>query len=255
MLQLDEGQIARTPGMRAIWPSSPMITEVMMAIENQEMAVEKETGRIEAFSDGVFAVAITLLVFNLKAPQLSAPLPGENPTLALGMALLKQWPSYLTFVTSFATILIMWTGHHSIFKLIYRSDTPFVFANGFLLLLVTVVPFPTSLVAQYLIGPYAAMACAAYAGIFVVINIAYYLLWWSAARDRHLLYPHVAPEVIKARTRNILFGPPVYLIATVLAFWYPYVSIGICSLLWIFWAFAFYERKPRRKADEQDKFL
>lgn len=223
-----------------------------MAIENQETAVEKETGRIEAFSDGVFAVAITLLVFNLKVPQLSAPLPGENPTLALGLALLKQWPSYLTFVTSFATILIMWAGHHSIFKLIYRSDTPFVFANGFLLLLVTVVPFPTSLVAQYLIGPYAAMACAAYAGIFVVINLAYYLLWWVAARDRHLLYPGVSPALVRARTRNILFGAPVYIVATVLAFWYPYVSIGICSLLWIFWAFAFYERKPRQKTDGQD---
>src|SRR5579872_4013651 len=176
----------------------------MMAIDKQEAAIEKETGRIESFSDGVFAVAITLLVFNLKVPQLSAPLPGENPTIALGLALLKQWPSYLTFVTSFATILIMWASHHGIFKLIYKSDTPFVFANGFLLLLVTVVPFPTSLVAQYLTGPYAAMACAAYAGIFVVINIAYNLLWWTAARDRHLLYPTVTPALVKMHSRNIL---------------------------------------------------
>jgi len=223
-----------------------------MAIEKQEAAIEKETGRIESFSDGVFAVAITLLVFNLRVPQLSAPLPGENPTLVLGLALLKQWPSYLTFVTSFATILIMWAGHHATFKLVYRSDTPFLFANGFLLLLVTVVPFPTSLVAQYLIGPYAAMACAAYAGIFFVINIAYYLLWWSAARDRHLLYPSVAPELVKIRSRNTFVGLPLYLIATALAFWYPYLSLGICSLLWIFWAFAFYERKPRQKTGEQD---
>jgi len=58
----------------------------------------------------------------------------------------------------------MWAGHHGTFKLVYKSDTPFLFANGFLLLLVTVVPFPTSLVAQYLIEPYASMACAAYAG-------------------------------------------------------------------------------------------
>ena len=229
-----------------------MLWSVITAIEKQDTAIAKETGRIESFSDGVFAVAITLLVFNLRVPQLAAPLPGENPTLVLGLALLKQWPSYLTFVTSFATILIMWAGHHGTFKLVHKSDTPFLFANGFLLLLVTVVPFPTSLVAQYLIEPYASMACAAYAGIFFVINIAYYLLWRSAARDRHLLYPSVSPELVKVRSRNILFGLPAYIIATALAFWSPYVSVGICSFLWVFWALTFYERKPRRPASEHD---
>jgi uncharacterized membrane protein len=99
----------------------------------------KETGRIEAFSDGVFAVAITLLVFDLKVPQISTG--GTNPVIDLGNALFKQWPSYLAFVTSFATILIMWVSHHSIFKMVYKSDSPFLFANGLLLMLVTVVRF------------------------------------------------------------------------------------------------------------------
>jgi len=101
----------------------------MIANEQQGAAVEKETGRIEAFSDGVFAVAITLLVFDLKVPQLPS---GGIPVTALGMVLLKEWPSYLAFVTSFATIFIMWGGHHHIFKLVYRSSTPFLFANGLL---------------------------------------------------------------------------------------------------------------------------
>ena len=207
-----------------------------MSSEQRTETVEKETGRLESFSDGVFAVAITLLVFDLQVPHLPA---GAISVTALGSALFKQWPSYLTFITSFATILIMWAGHHGLFKLVYKADTPFVFANGLLLLLVTVVPFPTSLVAQYLLTPAAALACAVYAGVFVVINIAYNLLWWSAARQRRLLYPAVTPGQVKRLTRNGLLGLPVYLLATLLAFWNPYVSLGLCSCLWIFWAIAY----------------
>jgi uncharacterized membrane protein len=212
-----------------------------MSSEQRAAAVEKETGRIESFSDGVFAVAITLLVFDLQVPHLPA---GAISVTALGTALFKQWPAYLTFITSFATILIMWVSHHGIFKLVSKSDTPFLFANGLLLLLVTVVPFPTSLVAQYLTTPAAALACAVYAGVFVVINVAYNLLWWAAARHRRLLHAGVTPVQVKRHTLNILFGFPVYLLATLLAFWNPYVSLGMCSCLWIFWAFTFYERSP-----------
>jgi len=212
-----------------------------MSSEQRAAAVEKETGRIESFSDGVFAVAITLLVFDLQVPHLPA---GAISVTALGTALFKQWPAYLTFITSFATILIMWASHHGIFKLVSKSDTPFLFANGLLLFLVTVVPFPTSLVAQYLTTPAAALACAVYAGVFVVINVAYNLLWWAASRHRRLLHAGVTPVQVKRRTRNILFGFPVYLLATLLAFWNPYVSLGMCSCLWIFWAFTFYERSP-----------
>jgi uncharacterized membrane protein len=212
-----------------------------MSSELRAGTVEKQTGRLESFSDGVFAVAITLLVFNLQVPHLPT---GAISVPALGSALFAQWPSYLTFMTSFATILIMWASHHRIFKLVYRADTPFLFANGLLLLLVTVVPFPTSLVAQYLSTPAAALVCAIYAGVFVVINVAYNLLWWTAARQRHLLYPTVTPRQVKRLTRHILLGLPVYGLATLLAFWNPYVSLGLCGCLWIFWAFTFYERSP-----------
>jgi len=212
---------------------------MMITNQKREAAVVKETGRIEAFSDGVFAVAITLLVFGLKVPPLS---PETFSVGGLALALFKEWPSYLIFITSFATILIMWQGHHNIFKLVHRSDSPFLFANGFLLLLVTLVPFPTSLVAQYLTTPAAAVTCAVYSGVFVVINVAYNLLWWSVAHRHRLLNPGVSPAQVKSLTRKILIGFPLYLLATLLAFWNPYVSLGICSGLWIFWAFSFYER-------------
>src|SRR5882672_2129896 len=94
-----------------------------------------ETGRIEAFSDGVFAIAITLLVLDLKVPR--ALQDGRTLASSLG----AMWPSYLAFVTSFATILIMWINHHRMFTLIGRADDRVMFYNGLLLLGVTVVPF------------------------------------------------------------------------------------------------------------------
>jgi uncharacterized membrane protein len=222
------------------------MSEEMLDATIEKETGRKETGRIEAFSDGVFAVAITLLVFNLKVPQIS--MGGTNPVTDLGKALYQQWPSYLAFVTSFATILIMWVSHHSIFKMVYKSDSPFLFANGLLLMLVTVVPFPTSLVSAYLTTPAAAMACAVYAGIFVLINIAYNLLWWTASHKRTLLNPDVSDAQVKILARNMYFGFPVYLLATLLAFINPYFTITICTIMWIYWTFTFFERSSTTMA-------
>ena len=216
------------------------MSEEMLDATIEKETGRKETGRIEAFSDGVFAVAITLLVFNLKVPQL--PAEDKYPVIDLGNALFNQWPSYLAFLTSFATILIMWVSHHSIFKMVYKSDSPFLFANGLLLMLVTVVPFPTSLVSEYLTTPAAAMACAVYAGIFVLINVAYNLLWWTASHKRTLLNQDVSDAQVKILARNMYFGFPVYLLATLLAFLNPYITIVICTMMWIYWTFTFFER-------------
>jgi uncharacterized membrane protein len=213
-----------------------------MIEEQQEAHGEKETSRLEAFSDGVFAVAITLLIFSLQVP----PLASIHTSKDLVGKLLLLWPSYLAFFISFATILIMWISHHSMFKLIDKSDTSFMFANGFLLLLVTIVPFPTQLVAIYLTTPAAGVACAIYAGLFMIINLAYNLLWWLAVHQYHLLKDHVSPVLIKIRSRNYALGVPCYLLALVLSFWNPAVSMGICSVLWLFWAFTTYERKPAK---------
>ncbi len=219
-----------------------------MFLEKRETENEKETGRLEAFSDGVFAVAITLLVFNLKVPQLSLnTVSGESLAQALFSS--SQWATYFTFFISFATVLIMWISHHSMFKLVQKSDTLFLFANGFLLLLVTVVPFPTELVGTYLTSPAATTACVVYAGLFMIINVAYNLLWWSATHHQ-LLFPNVSHALVKMRTRNYLLGFPGYLCAMVIGFWLPAVSIGICSVLWLFWAFTSYERVPARKPHE-----
>lgn len=198
--------------------------------------METETGRLQSFSDGVFAVAITLLVLNLAVPE------GKSTPEMLAGALASEWPSYLAFVTSFGTILIMWINHHTIVKLVRRADTLFVFANGFHLLHVTIVPFITALVARYLTTPAASTACAIYAGVFAVGNLVFNGLWRAGAHERRLLHPHVPQARVDWLTKSYLAGFPVYVMATALAFWNAYVSIALCCCLWVVWAITGYER-------------
>jgi uncharacterized membrane protein len=172
----------------------------------------KETGRVEAFSDGVFAIAITLLVLDIKVPR---ELPVD---VTLAMALLREWPSYLAFVTSFATILIMWINHHRIFTLIGRLDDRLLFYNGLLLLGVTVVPFPTALVAAYLGHSGQYVAAAVYNGTFIVIAVFFNLLWRSASTGRRLLHAHANASRVEAITASYRWGPAIYTFAFALAF-------------------------------------
>ncbi len=171
-----------------------------------------ETSRIEAFSDGVFAIAMTLLVLDLKVPH---DLP-DGTTLAVALA--RQWPSYLAFVTSFATILIMWVNHHRIFTLIGRFDDRLLFYNGLLLLGVTVVPFPTGLVAEYLGHPGQYLAAAIYNGTFIVIALLFTLLWRTASTDGRLIHRSANADSVRAVTESYRWGPAIYGIAFALAF-------------------------------------
>ncbi len=190
-----------------------------------------KTARVEAFSDAVFAIAITLLALELRVPRLSR----EPSSLELGYALLQNWPSYLAFVTSFASILIMWINHHAIFKLLRRVNNPFFFANGFLLMLVTAVPFPTALVAEFMDTGAAKAACLVYAGIFVLISLAYNALWWVATRHKDLLSPEADGALVATITRNYRWGLPLYLAAALAALWSPVLCLLICTGLWVFW--------------------
>jgi uncharacterized membrane protein len=191
---------------------------------------ERETSRVEAFSDGVFAIAITLLVLDLKVPR------GPEP---LARQLLDQWPTYAAFLTSFGTIGIMWLNHHRLFSLMHRVDHLLLVLNGLLLLGVTVTPFPTSLVADHIGHPGARLAAGVYSGIFVVIAIFFNALW------RYASSPRRAPSILKVRhdsdeVRAIhaqyRMGPIFYLLAFVLSFWSAMASVAVCAGLALFFA-------------------
>ncbi|MBC7541856.1 MAG: DUF1211 domain-containing protein [Candidatus Sericytochromatia bacterium] len=198
-----------------------------------------ETVRVEAFSDAVFAIAITLLGLELKVPHL-------NPVTAEGFwrGILALWPSYVAFVTSFATILIMWINHHGILKQTRRTDTAFMMANGLLLMLITAVPFSTACLANFLTTPAAQMAAGLYAGTFALINIAYLLLWLASAHHKRLLHAHISERHARRITRTLLAALPLYLMAMGVAVANPYASVVLCAALLPVWAVISYDYRP-----------
>lgn len=194
--------------------------------------MEKETLRIEGFSDGVFAIAVTLLVLDLHFPEEHSIQNGND----LLVFLKNQWPAFLAFILSFFSIFIMWVNHHKIFKQIYSRNSAIMFANGLILFLVSAVSYPTALLARYFDGEASSVVVALYTGIFVLINLAYNLLWFLATRNKKLLRPGITDAAIKKIHNNYLYGLPIYVIALILSFWIPAVSLLIILGLWIFWA-------------------
>jgi uncharacterized membrane protein len=191
----------------------------------------KETNRLEAFSDGVIAIAITLLVLEIKVPT---ELPEGTGLLN---ALARQWPSYLALVTSFTTILIMWINHHRMFTYIWRTDTVLLLLNGGLLLGITILPFTTALVAEYLQKPDAEVAAIVYNGNLIFTAIFFNLLWSYAAHKNRLLNPVADPAAVKALTSQYRYGIPAYVIIMLIALLNFPVSLGLSIVMAVFFAF------------------
>jgi uncharacterized membrane protein len=209
---------------------------------------DKETSRLEAFSDGVFAVAITLLVLNIK--------PLSDRALAKGgvdfwQELGRQLPTLLAFVTSFATIGIMWINHHRLFNRIKRTDTGLMLFNLLLLLVIVFIPYPTELVAQqYALNPAMHEAALLYSGTNVILAICFNLLWRYASYHNRLLGKDIDTRAVVAISRQYLGGPLLYLIAFGLAFISVPASIIFLLLLALF--FAIPPRKPRSLPSSND---
>ncbi|MEY8759020.1 TMEM175 family protein [Chryseobacterium tongliaoense] len=194
--------------------------------------MEKETVRIEGFSDAVFAIAVTLLVLDLHVPEKNLIKNGNDLLLFVK----NQWPEFLAFILSFFSIFIMWVNHHKIFKQIYSRNSAVMFANGLILFLVSTVSYPTALLARYFNGEASSVVVAMYTGIFVLINFAYNLLWFLASRNKKLLRPGITNAAIRKIRNNYLYGFPIYLIALLFSFRIPVVALIIILGLWVFWA-------------------
>jgi uncharacterized membrane protein len=168
-----------------------------------------ETARIEAFSDGVFAIAITLLILEIQVPP-------QTPHGDLRSALVDLWPSYLAFLASFMTIGVMWLNHHRLFTLINKKDDGLIAFNLLLLLGVTWLPFPTALLAEHLLGAHADQQVAAliYAGSFLALAIVFNVMWRYAVR-----VGIVNDEVNAAAiTKQYSLGPMLYAVLVAVGF-------------------------------------
>jgi len=201
----------------------------------------KDTARTEGFSDGVFSIAITLLILDLTVPRIHGATPGE-----LAVALRSEVYPLAVLALSFGTIFIMWVNHHRLFTRLHHVDARIMASNGFLLLLVTVCPFPTALAAEYLGQPAGNLAAGVYAAYFVVVNVAFNLLIESAARSRHGSRHGLDEVVIRRLRARLRFGFVAYVLAAIAAIWSAWVSIGICAGLWVFWAVDIFGAGPAR---------
>ena len=179
----------------------------------------------------MFAIAITLLVLELEVPQ-DNDLPGRLHT-----ELIDQWPMYLAFLASFANIGIIWLNHHRLFKQIRHVTQALILLNTLLLLGITVVPFPTAVIAENLRDPANARTAALfYSGWFVVISLAFYVLWRYAWRRTGLIAASTDPATLDAEYRQHRLGPLLYVLAWVAAWFDVRLSIGINLGLALFFA-------------------
>jgi len=185
-----------------------------------------DTNRLEAFSDGVFAIAITLLVLEIDVPP-----SGSD----LGRELLTLWPSYLAYVTSFIVIGAIWINHHAMFDHIVRADHTLLLLNTIHLMFIAFIPFPTAVLAQALHnGTNEQIATSFYGGTLTVIGILVNFMWYHAAHEHRLLSEDISPEEAKRNARRFLVGPVCYGIGTIVALFVPWLALSFYIALNVF---------------------
>ena len=187
-----------------------------------------ETSRAEAFSDGVFAIAITLLILAVGIEQALAE--GD-----LGRQLVDLWPAYIAYAVSFLTIGIMWVNHHSVFRQFARVDRPLLLLNILLLMLIAFVPFPTRVVAEHAKSADDRQAAALLYGTTMTITaILFFSVWYYGSR--RLLRPDADRREVSGITRSYLPGAPTYATATLIAFVSSTASLIMFGAIALFYA-------------------
>jgi uncharacterized membrane protein len=197
-----------------------------------------ETGRVEAFSDGVFAIAITLLILAV----------GIEQGIAHGTVkhqLLHLWPAYIAYAVSFLTVGIMWVNHHQIFRHFVRVDRTLLLLNILLLMCISFTPFPTRVVAQHATNDTDRTASAVLYGLTMTITaICFFAVWYYGSR--RLLRRDTDMREVSGITRSYLPGAPTYAFATAIAFVNSVVSLIMFGAIAIFYAISssFFGREP-----------
>jgi len=191
----------------------------------------RDTDRLEAFTDAIIAIAITLLVLDIKVPSSEV----NESNQALWHALGDIWPNYFGYALSFIVLGIMWVNHHQIFQYIARTNHTFLIINVFFLLCVSFLPFPTGLVAEYIGHEGEGTATIVYTGWFLMTAIFYNLIWRYPQRAG-LIDEAADPAAIAAINRVFSLGPPSYLIAFLVAFISPTAALIVMTILAILYA-------------------
>jgi len=180
------------------------------------------THRIEALADGVFAIVMTLLILEIKVPDL----PHATGSAGLTAAVLALWPKFLSYVISFVTLGVYWVAHHLHFHTIKRADRVLAWINILFLLAIGLVPFSTALLGEYYRVP---VAVAAYGANMMAVGLILQLHWWYATRGRRLVDPDLEEGFVRSVSHVILLGPAVYLVAMLLG----WISTTLALVLYL----------------------
>ncbi len=185
-----------------------------------------QTARLETFSDGVFAIAATLLILDVN-------LPPEHGSLVHGLAHL--WPSYAAYAVSFVTIGIMWINHHAVFALIDHADRTLLAISVVFLMVISFVPFPTRVLAEHLNDSQASTAAFFYGLTMTLMSIMYALLWFYAALGRRLIAAEADQRIVSGISRAFLPGIPSYALGMLSALISSWIAVSIFAALALFY--------------------
>ena len=203
------------------------------------MTESNPNSRLEALSDGVFAFAMTLLIVEIKIP----PRDTITSTTELWQSIQHLFPAFFAFLLSFSIILITWVNHHATLKLVNKSSPPFVYANGFLLLTIVLIPFPTALVGEYLLTDHASPAVVLYTGVDALQAVSWILLTRTALGPTLLTRDEKSTLAMRDRHRKGYFAFVLYAGCTIVAFWFPLTMAILITAIWSFWLFVSVERR------------
>ncbi|MEI6681341.1 MAG: TMEM175 family protein [Bacteroidota bacterium] len=199
--------------------------------------MERKTARLEAFSDGIFSVAITLLAIEIG---ISGYAGATN--LNLWHRILEKWPEYFTYFNSFATVLLIWIGHHKIINQIRAASQWVLLLNGMVLLFVVLFPFPTKTVGAFIGTDAVNTAVAFYAGYTGLIVLSMLLLNAGIVSNPKLLVSERSLPWFRKMIKGQLIGVTVYGIATLIAFFSPAVAMLMTFAMWVFWAIVTFDK-------------
>jgi uncharacterized membrane protein len=187
-----------------------------------------ETSRLETFADGIFAIAVTLLVLGIRVPE---------PSERLVDALVKQAPEFLAYVVSFLTIGIMWVQHHRLFTVIRRSNSTFAMINVIFLMFIAFVPFPTAVLAQRIGSEVDAVpATFLYGATMIGTAVMFNVIWrYASSHGGHLLDPELA-RAGRTAARGYRYGVPIYVLITAIAIVSPLLSLIGFGAFAAYWA-------------------
>jgi uncharacterized membrane protein len=196
------------------------------------MATTNQNSRLEAFCDGVFAIALTLLIIDIKIPSTIE----INNTADFWLAIKHIAPNIFAFVLSFIIILITWVNHHNSFTLIIKSSPSFIYANGFLLLTVVFIPFPTSLLGEHILTDHASPAVFLYTAIIAIQGLGWVLLSITSLKNE-LAINEKAIAKIEINRKNGYTTFIIYSLLSIISFWFPLAIAIITTLTLVFWLY------------------